>query len=243
MAEHYKPAEIYDRPPEIEAELAALPPPAAPDYRDSMWSASLETVVIARRSAAGALQRQIDTILAELAMPLIRGAAARHGASPGSESEEVEGAAMLLFWEAMQHESFFEVRFNRALMFLARHAGKQVRGGMQRARERSALRFDATEQDALDGGGGPVDIADSVDVYAQVDARMEVEVGLAAIDRRQAEALILHDLMGYPVYSRYPGIPTVASLLGCSERTARRLLADGKAAWRREFGEDDDGDG
>lgn len=243
MAEHYKPAEHYGRPPEIEAELAALPPPASPGYRDSMWSASMEALVIARRSATGALQRQIDLILAERAMPLIRTAAARHGAAPGGEAEEAEGEAMLRFWEEIQRESFFEVRFNRALMFRARHAGKRVRGGVQRARERSALRFDTTEQDAPSGGGSPVDIADSVDAYAQADVRMEVEVGLAAIDRRQAEALILHDLMGYPVHSRRHGTPTVMSLLGCSERTARRLLADGRAALRREIGEDDDGDG
>ena len=243
MAEHYKPAEHYDRPPEIEAELAALPPPGTPGYRDSLWSANPEALVIARRSAAGSLQREIDLILGERAIPWIRAAAARHGAAPGGEAEEVEGEAMLLFWEAIQHESFFEVRFNRALMFLARHAGSRVRGGMQRARERSALRFDTTEQDALDGAGGPVDIADGVDVYAQADARMEVEVGLGAIDPRQTDVLILHDLAGYPIHSRYPGIPTVMSLLGCSERTARRLLADGRAALRREIGEDDDGDG
>ena len=203
----------------------------------------MEALVIARRSATGAFQRQIGLILGERVMHLIRAAASRHGAAPDGEAEEVEGEAMLLFWETIQRESFFEVRFNRALMFLARHAGKRVRGGMQRARERSALRFDTTEQDALDGSGSPVDIADSVDVYTQVVARMTVEVGLSGIDPRQADALILHDLAGYPVHSRYPGIPTVMSLLDCSERTARRLLADARAALRREIGGDNDGDG
>ena len=58
--------EAHDRftlPPEVQAELAALPEPAAPGYLDSLQRASLEVVVIARRLATGPRFRdQIDSI-------------------------------------------------------------------------------------------------------------------------------------------------------------------------------------
>ena len=56
---------------------------------------------------------------------------------------------MLLFWEAIQRESsFFEVRFNRALQYLAKRAGRNIRGGMQRGKSSvPLLRIGSKESD------------------------------------------------------------------------------------------------
>ena len=206
----------FTLPPEVQAELAALPEPTAPDHLDSLQRASLEVVVIARRLATGQrLRDQIDSILVSRLTPVIRAAVHRHGRVPGTETEEAEQEAMVLFWEAIQSESFFEVRFNQAMQFLAKQAGRKIRGGKQREFERSALRAGTEDRDLID-------------------------VGLASLPEEQARAIILHYRMELQIYSHDPAVRTVASVLGCGERKARKLIADGRAGLRRSIGQEDD---
>ena len=116
--------EKYTRPPEIEVGLAAMPDPTASSYLGWMQSVSIEVIVIARRQAADRMLRdQIDSILVERSMPRIRAAVRRHSGAPSEDLDEAEDEAMVLFWEEIQRESFFEVRFNLAMKSLAKRAG------------------------------------------------------------------------------------------------------------------------
>ena len=227
----------YRRPPEIEAELASLPHPTDPGYPERLHGASLEAVVAERRRRAAdpSLRRRIELILAERAVPLVRAAAARHGNAPPGEADEVESEAMARFWEAIQGDSFFEKRFNLAMMRIAQQAGKRVRGGKQRARERGATPIGPADPDAPDGSGVALDVPDGADAYGQAEDRMLIEEAMDALGEEQAKAVILHDMVGWPVRE-------VAARLGVSERTLYRRLDAGRAALRREIGDVSGGD-
>ena len=226
--------EKYTLPPKIEAELVALPAPTESDYLDQLRNVPIEVVVIARRQATDKILRnQIDAILVERSVQRIRAAVKKHSKVPFEEFDETQGEAMLLFWNEIQRESFFEVRFNRALKYLAKRAGRNVRGGEQRERERSALRIGSTEDEESDGRDTATEIPDDTDPYEQFENRHLIEIGLASLPIEQARAITLHYRLGMQIYSNDSSIQTVASELGCGERKARKLIADGKAALRR----------
>ena len=230
--------EKFTRPPEIQAELAALPAPTASGYLDSLQRASLEVVIIARRLATDRrLRDQIDSILLSRSTPAIRAAVFRYGKVPRGELEDAEQEAMVLFWGAIQSESFFEVRFNYTLKRLAMRAGRNTRGGKQRALERFALRVGTEDPDGRDS---PIDVPDNADEYSRSDDRHLIEVGLASLPEEQARAIALHYDMGLQIYSHDLAVRTVASVLGCGERKARKLIADGRAGLRRSIGQEDD---
>ena len=232
--------EKYTRPPEIEAELVALPTPTASSYLDRLLSVPIEVVVVARRQAADRMLRdQIDSILVERSLPRIRAAVYRHSGVPPEELDEAQGEALLLFWEEIQRESFFEVRFNSALKRLAKRAGRNIRGGKQRERERSALHIGSEESEEANDRDTVTDIPDDSDEYSQWESRYLIEIGLASLPHEQARAINLHYLMGLNVYSIDSAVRTVASELGCGERKARRLVAEGLAALRRSIGQED----
>lgn len=227
--------EKYTRPREIEEELATLPDPTTPGYLDRLKGASIEVIVVARRQAADRkLRDQIDSILFERTVPLIRKAVRRHSGVPFEELDEAEDEAMFRFWERVhQGESFFEVRFNLATERLARHAGRKISGGEQRKRERSAMRIGSDDSSESNGRHAVNDIPDDADAYLQFENWHLIEVGLASLPVEQATAIILHYRLGLQIYSNDAAIQTVASELGCGERKARKLIADGKAALRR----------
>ena len=233
--------EKYSLPPEIEAELVALPAPAASSYLDRLLSVPIEVAVVARRRTADRMLRdKIDSILVDRSLQRIRAAVYRHSGVPSEEFDEAEGEAMLLFWEEIQRESFFEVRFNSALKRLAKRAGRKIRGGKQRERERSARRIGSDDSEESDDRDAVTDILDDSDEYSQWESEYLIEIGLASLPHEQARAINLHHLMGLNVYSIDSGVRTVASELGCGERKARRLVADGLAALRRSIGQEDD---
>ena len=234
--------EKYTRPPEIEAELATLPDPTTSDYLDRLRSASIEVVVVARRRTADRkLRDRIDSILFERSVPLIRTAVRRHSRAPVEEFDEAEDEAMVLFWEWIHRgESFFEVRFNLATKRLAQHAGKKILGGEQRERERSSLRIGADDSPESNGRDAVIDIQDDSDDYLKFENWHLIEVGLASLPVEQATAIILHFRFGIQIYSKDSAIRTVASELGCGERKARKLIADGKAALRRIINQEED---
>lgn len=233
--------EKFTLPPEVQAELAALPEPTAPGYLDSLERAPLEVVVIARRLATGQrLRDQIDSILVSRVTPFIRAAVHRHGRVFITELKDAEQEAMALFWEAIQSESFFEVRFNQAMRFLAKQAGRKIRGGKQREFESSALRAGTEDSEDPDGRDSPIDVPDRADEYSRSEDRDVINVGLASLPEEQARAIVLHYRMDLQIYSHDPAVRTVASVLGCGERKARKLIADGRAGLRRAIGQEDD---
>ena len=236
--------EAHDKftlPPEVQAELGTLPEPTAPGYLDSLQRASFEVVVLARRLATGQILRdQIDSILVSRLTPVIRAAVQRHGRVSRTEFKDAEQEAMVLFWEAIQSESFFEVRFNQAMQFLAKQAGRKIRGGKQREFERSSLRAGTEDSEDPDGRDSPIDVPDDVDEYSRSEDRDLIDVGLASLTEEQARAIILHYRMELQIYSHDPAARTVASVLGCGERKARKLIADGRAGLRRAIGQEDD---
>ena len=239
MAIHEK----YTLPSEIESELAELPVQTAACYLERLQGVPIEVVVIARRQAADRMLRdQIDSILVDLVTPRIRAAVRRYGYPPSGEVRDTEDEAMLLFWEKVQHESFFEVRFNRAMKNLAQQAGRNIRGAKQRAFERAALRIDSGNLEDATGRDVPREIADDSDDYSQSEIRLLVQEGLATLPIEQARALTLHYLMGLQIFSHDSTIQTVATELGCGERKARKLIADGKAALGLLIGQEDNDD-
>ena len=231
--------EKYTLPTKIELELAELPDPASPDYLSQLECASIEVVVIARRHSEDLrLRDHIDSILVERTPRLIRAAVRKHSHVPWEEIDEAEDEAMVMFWEQIQDESFFEIRFNSAMMTLAHDAGKKILGGKQRKRERFAVRITSAELGGTDGRNSVADIAEYFDSDSIVDSQHLVEIGLAALSKEQARALILHHQMGYQIYSDDPTVVTVATLLGCKERKARKLIADGRATFQCAIGQE-----
>ena len=232
--------EKFIPPPDILAELAGLPPPTASDYLDCLQCASIEVVVIAHRLAADQrLRDQIASILVSRSTKRIRTSVRRHGGVPWAEFDDAEQAAMVLFWEAIQNESFFEVRFNLAMQYLAKQAGRNMRGGKQREFERSALPIGSQVSEDSDGRDALIDVPDNADEYSRFEDQDLIEVGLASLPEDQGRALSLHYDVGLQIYSHDSAVRTVASVLGCGERKARRLIADGKAALRRSIGQED----
>ena len=222
--------EKYERPAEIAAELDALPSADDPTYLTRLGSSALEVIVIARRLAAGGpLQVDVDEILANRALPAVRAAVFRHSRVPPEDLLDAQQEAMATFWEEIQKESFFEVRFNLALKRLAQRVGERIRGGKQRARERSAERLGSPR-----GAGDEqyVDVADDDDQYEAIHNRMLVEAVLDVLPEEQARALALHYLMELPAFSKDPVVRTVASELGWAERKTRQILKDGRTAAR-----------
>ena len=235
--------EKFTPPPEIRAALAALPAPTAFDYLSRLQCAPLEVVVIARRVAGSErLRDQIDSILVERTEKPIRAAVRRHSSAPWGEMVEAERETMVLFWESLQSESFLEVRFNLALMRLAQWAGRKIRGGEQGDFERSVELFGSRDSEDSDGREGSMDIPSNAEEYSRLEDQDLIEVGLASLPKEQARAITLHYRMGLQIFSQDPTVPTLASVLGCGERKARQLIADGRAGLRRSIGQEDEDD-
>ena len=235
-------AEKYERPPEVEAALASLPPSGDEGYLDAIRSVPIEAVVVVHREATDQTHRdRIAGVLVERSEPRVRAAAARHSKALPGEIEDVESELRARFWEKIRDESFFEVRFNKAMMRLAQTVGRDARRGKRGELERSAARLGPPGSDADEIDDTLADITDSADPFVQVENEIVIDQGLAALPDEQAKALALHCQMELPIYSRDPGVEDVASVLGYGERKTRELIAEGLAAWRRWFREDDDG--
>ena len=231
--------EKYTLPPETVAEMAEMPDPAASDYLNRLECASIEIVVIARRHAEDLrLRDQIDSILVERTSRLIRAAVYKHSHVPWEEIDEAQDETMVMFWAKIQDESFFEIRFNAAMMTLAQEVGEKIVGGKQREHERSAVSIYSAEPGGSDGRNTVAEIAVSFDLDSIIESRRLVEIGLAALPEEQSRALTLRYEMGYQIYSDDPTVVTVATLLGCKERKARRLIADGRAAFQSAIGQE-----
>ena len=212
--------ERFVRPPEIAAALATLPDEDDPDYLNQLEATKFfEVLITARRIASTeALQRRINDIVAERVLGAIDGAAVRWwGEVPPGPWDDVKGEARAMFWEAIQEESFFEIRFNSAMKNLARQAGQRIRG-----------RKKFVPVDLL--GAMDDDVPSPHDEYAAAQHRMDLQQAIESLPDDQRRAYELHHEMGCPIFSKDPTVLTVASALGCAERKARQIWADTKAA-------------
>ena len=232
----------YERPPEVEAALAALPSPDDEGYLAVLSTTIIEAVVVVhRKTPGGALRDQIADVLAKRSEPRVRAAASRHGQALPGEIDDVESELRLRFWEEIQDESFFEVKFNKAMMWLAQTVGRDARRGKRGALERSAARVVPPGSGSDEIDDALADIADGADHFAQVEDEIVIKQGLSVLPEEQARALALHYLMELPIYSGDAGVRSVAAELGYGERKTRALIAEGRAALGRWFREDDDG--
>ena len=214
-------AEIYERPPEIAAEFAALPDENDPEYLNRLRAARFEVLLIARRGAPNeALRRRINDIVADRVVPRIHRSFRTRGGVPEEQRPDLKSEAVTMFWEAIQGESFFEVRFNRAMMFLLGQARQNVLG-----RKRSGGRvasLDATAEA----------IPDPEDAYKALEIRMDIQQALEALPGDQRLAYALHYVIRLPIFSPDPAVLTVASVFSCRERKARQIMADTNHALR-----------
>ena len=125
------------------------------------------------------------------------------------------------------------------MQYLAKQAGRNIRGGKQREFERSALRIGSEDSEDLDSRDAPIDIPADADEYSRFEDRDLIKVGLASLPEEQARAITLRYDMRLQIFSHDPAVRTVASVLGCGERKARWLVADGLAALRRTIGQEE----
>ena len=232
----------YERPPEVEEALAALPPPDDEGYLGALGSTLIEAVVVRYREATDqTLRDRIADVLVERSEPRIQAAASRHGQALPGEIEDVESELRVRFWEDIQDESFFEMKFNKAMMWLAQTTGRDAKRGKRGERERSAARLGPHGFGADESDDAFADIADDADPFGQVEDGIVVDQVLAALPDEQAQALALHYRLRLPIYSSDPGVKDVASALGYGESKTRKLMAEALAAARRWFREEDDG--
>ena len=212
-------AQRFVRPPNVAAALAALPDEGDAAFLDELRAVKLpEVMVIARRGAANAaLRRQIERMLEDMTTKRIHAAAVTHGKVPKRLRDDVKAELAAMFWENIQEESYFEVRFNAALKTLAVQAGQRVRGRRKIDRLTTSL-------DAMD-----TTVPDPNDAYEAHERRAAVRRAKAALPEDQYRAITLND-MGFPIFSEDPSVFTVANALRCSERKARQVIADARAA-------------
>ena len=214
----------WTRPPEIEAALAALPPENAPDYLDRLRTGPVEVLVIKRRGATNSeIQDKISELLGAAVIPRAAASVAVHGDVPAWEWDDVASDVLERFWRRIQAgETFFEIRFNLAMKTLVRESVRRRGEGAQRQHERSVELYGELPEDRENVG--------ATDEFAAIEQREIIRHGLDQLPEEQAHAIVLRYFGGLPVFSKDPTEPTIASTLNCSERKARKLLADGEAS-------------
>jgi DNA-directed RNA polymerase specialized sigma24 family protein len=224
----------YEKPADLRSEWEALGDPAALGFVDALASARMETIVTARRTLAGRIPiDRIDETLIDRSAPLINAAARRVAAgAPDMYREEIEEEIVEAFWrDVLGGESFYEIRFALTLRNAARDARRKVLGGKQRQRERKSARVVFGETDELSLGvfQSESELASHDDLSSDVVDRFTVQAILDELPDDVARAMTLHVIMDLKIASMDPREATVATVMGCSERKARGLIAEGRA--------------
>ena len=143
---------------------------------------------------------------------------------------------METFWREIQTESFFEVRFDRAMMNLAARAARSVAGRPQQAWEHEAI-----TRRGLPGIDYP-EPPDPENLEERLELIILTDEGLRALPHDQARVLIARYWLGYPIESQDAGRMTVGKLLGWSARQVHNLLRAGEAGLMRRMRGDDPDD-
>lgn len=240
----------FTKPPEQQADFDDLGTPADPEFLERLRVATLETIVTARRVFESDPMRDlIDEILVARADPVLRARARRRAFTAGIgnpdnvHAQEMEDELVFAFWEKiLTGETFFEIRFDRTLRFLLNDVFEKVVTGKQRTHERNAARIvsddDAQAEEPRTDHARESEIASEDDVIDQVEVRLILESVLGDMPREVATAMTLRYIFDYPVHSNAAGKRSVSQALGCSERKARQLVADGRSILRSIYGQE-----
>lgn len=137
--------------------------------------------------------------------------------------EDILGRLALLLVDPGDGADFFEVRFDLALKRLRIDVCRQVR-----RRRAPLVAIDGIGED--DNGAPGLDrLTDDIDpeaLPASLDAEQAayLKEALQLLTEQERKALVLHHMVGVPIASKKPGIPTLVEILGVSERTVRNFL-------------------
>jgi len=226
----------YERLPEVEAEISALPTGAGIEFRVAVAQACApETVVhgIRRLRRAGDNEgtNTLLDVLVELATPLLERAARRQFPHSEDDRQEAMQRAAVQLWQEVidtsPKEAFWEVNFKRMVVLACSDAARSIRD--QRKKERPFRRSDdgTYDEELLHPDPAFVDRDDHAfldevvwgEAFAQLHGNVRRAVYLKA--------------RGLKIESQNPNEPTIASVLGVTGRTVRNYLREGEEILRR----------
>jgi DNA-directed RNA polymerase specialized sigma24 family protein len=221
----------YRRRPEVEAEIRALPDPAAPAFLAAAAGAQApETVVYAIRCLLRAGQRSRADALAEglidrAAPYLARAARAQFPRSEADQDDLMQMATVQMWREVFDtgsRQEFWEVFFRRMVVLTCSDAADRLRG--QRAHERPFRRGVSDEGDTWNE-------EDMLADPHEADLGLFLPEALAQLDGDVRRAVYLK-LQGFKEGSKDSDEVTISRLLGVSDRTVRTYLRRGEQTIR-----------
>ena len=232
----------YSKSAELAAEWESLGSPNEASFWQKLGDASIETMVTARRVYRLSQHvSRIDQLLADpvLARVLRMAKALAGDRGPGLQ-EELVGELVVSFWEelASGRESFYEIRFNRALWYRGLTIRRSLTETKVARTEMSAARIVLEPVEEVSGEHEVAEelVASPTDDIMELERDLDWAIILDTLPTEVARAVDLYYRAGLKVFSLNPGEPTVASVLRCSERKARQLLSAGRALARRVLG-------
>lgn len=221
----------YTRLPAVEAEIAALPSVSDSGFRAMAKAAKApETVVHALRLLRRADDEhgadELAALLVEWAAKLIATeAVGQFPSSPADRADVMQAASTQLWCEVLDtapRQEFWEVHFHRMVVLTCSDAARTIR--KQRERERPFTRGENDEGEFFDEEANvPDDEA--------MDTELFVPEALEQLEGDVRRAVYLRSL-GYKQHSKNSNEPTIASILGVSDRTVRTDLTKAKAILR-----------
>jgi DNA-directed RNA polymerase specialized sigma24 family protein len=221
----------YQRRPEVEAEIRALPDPADPTFLAVVQAAQApETVVYAIRallrvgvrSRADALA---DGLIGRAAPHLARAARAQFPRSESDQDDLMQMATVQMWREVFDtgsRQEFWEVFFRRMVVLTCSDAADRLRA--QRAHERPFRRGVSDEGDTWSE-------EDMLADPHEADTSLFLPEALAQLDGDVRRAVYLK-LLGFKEGSKDAEEVTISRLLGVSDRTVRTYLRRGEQTIR-----------
>lgn len=222
----------YRRRPEVEAEIAALPDPSAPDFRAKAEGAKApESLVygVRRLLRAGNANeaRLLAEVLAERAAPIFRRAAGnRLFSGQAADIDDVAYEGLERFWRAIHDlspkQEFWEVNFRGMVVLACKKAAEAYRTRYQN--ERQFARGSDDDGQAWDEESNLADPQPLDDV-------LHVPEALDQLEGNVRRAMYLSS-QGFKAASKNPAERTISRILGVSDRTVRTYLREGEATLR-----------
>ncbi|GEM_PF-3031143 len=221
----------YTRLPAVEAEIVALPAVTDPGFCAVAKAAKApETVIHAlrclRREGEQQGANELATLLVERAAKLIAAeAVGQFPISPADRADVIQAASIQLWCEVMDtgpSQEFWEVHFHRMVILACSDAASTIR--KQRERERPFVRGENDE-------GEPFDEEADVPDDETMDTELFLPEALDQLEGDVRRAVYLRSL-GYKERSKIPNEPTIATILGVSDRTVRTHLMKARTILR-----------
>ncbi len=221
----------YQRRPDVEAEIRALPAPASPAFGGAAQAAQApETVVYAIRALLRAGDRARADALAEglidRAAPYLARAARSQFPRSEADQDDLMQMATVQMWREVfdtgSRQEFWEVFFRRMVVLTCSDAADRLRA--QRAHERPFRRGVSDEGDNWSE-------EDMLADPHEVGTDLFLPEALAQLDGDVRRAVYLK-LLGFKEGSKDAGEQTISRLLGVSDRTIRTYLRRGEQTIR-----------